>query len=31
MSFIVTHSRVISDWRGTDGLEENLWKDRENP
>lgn len=22
MSFIVTHSRVISDWRGTDGLEE---------
>lgn len=24
MSFIVTHTGVISDWRGTDGLEENL-------
>lgn len=24
VSFIVTHTRVISDWTGTDGLEENL-------
>lgn len=24
MSFVVTHTGVISDWRGTDGLEENL-------
>lgn len=24
ISFIVTHTGVISDWRGTDGLEENL-------
>lgn len=25
MSFFMTHTRVISEWKETDGLEENLW------
>lgn len=25
MSFFMTHTGVISAWKGTDGLEENLW------
>lgn len=28
MSFFMTHMRVISEWKETDGLEDNLWLEK---